>query len=312
MSNLLKVYPSLDSFLPLAHAVVTIGTFDGVHAGHQQIIKRLKDLAQQQHGETVLLTFYPHPRLVLQPDDNDLKLITSMNERTQLLEKYGIDHLIIQPFNLEFSRIGANEFVRDILVNKIGMKTLVIGHDHHFGRNREGSYKNLEELAPVYGFELIEIPEQVINEAAVSSTKVRKALLRGDVAAANQLMGHDFELSGTVEMGDQLGRKLGFPTANIKISDPYKLIPADGIYAVIVEVAGKNYKGMMYIGNRPALGGLTQRIEVNLFDFSGDLYERQLMIKVKTRIRGDQHFDNLADLQKMMQEDREHATKLLA
>ena len=308
----MKVYSSLDSFQPLAHAVVTIGTFDGVHAGHQQIIKRLKDLAREKQGETVVLTFYPHPRLVLQPDDNDLKLITSMSERTLLLEKYGIDHLIIQPFNLEFSRIGANEFVRDILVNTIGMKTLVIGHDHHFGRNREGSYKNLEELAPVYGFELIEIPEQVINEVAVSSTKVRKALLHGDVTTANQLMGHDFELCGTVVMGDQLGRKLGFPTANIKIADPYKLIPYDGIYAVIVDVAGQHYKGMMYIGNRPALGGLAQRVEVNLFDFSGDLYNQQLVIRVKTRIRGDRHFDNLADLQKVMGEDREHATKLLA
>ena len=187
-----NVYNSIDNFPGSANAVVTIGTFDGVHIGHQQIIRNLRKLAAETHGETVLLTFFPHPRMVLQPDDNDLKLITTMVEREELLRSFGIDHLIIQPFDKEFSRISATEFVRDQLMQKIGMKTLVIGYDHHFGRNREGSYKDLEEMAPVYGFRLEEINEQVINHIAVSSTKVRKALLEGDIDSANQLFGHRF------------------------------------------------------------------------------------------------------------------------
>ena len=308
----MRVYHSLEDFHPEAHAVVTIGTFDGVHAGHRKIIERLKEIAREQNGQTVVLTFYPHPRLVLQPDDNDLKMITTLEERSRLLEEYGVDHLIIREFNAGFSRLSAVEFVRDILVGKIGMKTLVIGHDHHFGRNREGSYKTLEELAPVYGFGLEEIPEQVVNEVAVSSTKIRKALLSGNIAEANVLMGHDFMLSGKVVAGDKMGRQLGFPTANISIEDPYKLIPADGIYAVHAECAGQSFKGMLYIGKRPSLKGTDRRIEVNLFDFDGDLYNQWINVHLKARIRGDENFDNLAQLQLKMEEDRFHATKLLS
>jgi riboflavin kinase/FMN adenylyltransferase len=308
----LKYYSSLEDFHYDGHAVVTIGTFDGVHAGHRKIIQRLKEIAAEKGGQTVVLTFYPHPRLVLQPDDNDLKMITSLDERSSLLEEYGIDHLIIREFDTGFSRIGATEFVRDILVQQIGMKTLVIGHDHHFGRNREGSYRTLEELAPIYGFDLEEIPEQVINEVAVSSTKIRKALLGGQIAEANELMGHDFVLSGMVVTGDKMGRQLGFPTANIQIEDPYKLIPADGIYAVQADCAGKHLKGMLYIGHRPAMKGIDRRIEVNLFDFEGDLYSQPITVSLKARIRGDQNFDDLAQLQRKMEEDRLHATKLLS
>jgi riboflavin kinase / FMN adenylyltransferase len=308
----LKYYSSLEDFHYKGHAVVTIGTFDGVHAGHRKIIQRLKEIASEKGGETVVLTFYPHPRLVLQPDDNDLKMITTLEERSKLLEEYGIDHLIIREFDTGFSRIGAIEFVRDILVKQIGMKTLVIGHDHHFGRNREGSYRTLEELAPIYDFGLEEIPEQVINEMAVSSTKIRKALLSGQIAEANELMGHDFVLSGSVVTGDKMGRQLGFPTANIDIGDPYKLIPADGIYAVQADCAGKRLKGMLYIGHRPALKGIDRRIEVNLFDFEGDLYSQPITVYLKARIRGDQNFDDLAQLQLKMEEDRLHATKLLS
>lgn len=308
----MNIYSSLEDFQYKGHAVVTIGTFDGVHAGHRKIIQRLKEIAREKGGETVVLTFYPHPRLVLQPDDNDLKMITTLEERSRLLEEYGVDHLIIREFDTGFSRIGAVEFVRDILVGKIGMKTLVIGHDHHFGRNREGSYKTLEELAPVYGFDLEEIPEQVINEVAVSSTKIRKALLSGQVEEASVLMGHDFVISGRVVSGDRMGRSLGFPTANIRVDDPYKLIPADGIYAVQANCLGKQLKGMMYIGWRPALNGTDRRLEVNLFDFDGDLYDQPITVNLKARIRGDQNFDNLAQLQRKMEEDRLHATKLLS
>ena len=306
------MYHSLEEFHSLPHAVVTIGTFDGVHCGHLKIIQRLKELSRDQGGETVVLTFYPHPRLVLQPDDNDLKMITTLEERSRLLAGYGIDHLIIREFNTGFSRVGAVEFVRDVLVNGIGTKTLVIGHDHHFGRNREGSYRTLEELAPVYGFRLEEIPEQVVNEVAVSSTKIRKALLAGHVSEATALMGHEFSLSGQVVHGDHLGRELGFPTANMEVEDRHKLIPANGIYAVQVDEGQHSWKGMLYIGNRPAMGGSSRRIEVNLFDFDGDLYGKKIEVRLKARIRGDQDFDNLAQLREKMEEDRRHATKLLS
>ncbi len=308
----MKVYQSVDEFKKVANAVVTIGTFDGVHAGHKKILTRLKELAAPCKGETVVLTFFPHPRMVLQPDDNDLKLITTLDERILLLNNFGIDHLIIQPFNKEFSRITAVEFVRDLLVNKIGMKTLVIGHDHHFGRNREGSYKDLEEFAPVYDFRLEEIKEEVINEVAVSSTKIRKALIDGDIKSANELMDHHFPITGKVVEGDRLGRNIGFPTANISIAENYKLIPAEGIYAVTATIEDRTFKGMLYIGKRPVLNGTEQRIEVNLFDFDGDIYGKQITVYFKDRIRGDEHFESMEKLKEKMKEDKKHATKILS
>jgi riboflavin kinase/FMN adenylyltransferase len=308
----LNIHSSLEGFRRLKHAVVTIGTFDGVHTGHRKIIQRLREKALAVGGETVVLTFYPHPRLVLQPEDNDLKLITTLRERSALLDKLGVDHLVIQEFSTAFSRLSAVEFVRDMLIGRLGMRTLVIGHDHHFGRNREGSYKTLEELAPIYNFSLEEIPEQVVDEVTVSSTKIRKALLKGQVHEASLLMGHDFILSGTVIRGEQRGKELGFPTANLHIEDPYKLIPADGIYAVKITWGDRLTNGMMYIGNRPTLNGTTRSIEVNLFDTDEDLYGKQLTVFVKARIRGDQKFDDLDQLRRKMEEDRSHATKLLS
>ena len=308
----MNVYNSIDNFPGSANAVVTIGTFDGVHIGHQQIIRNLRKLAAETHGETVLLTFFPHPRMVLQPDDNDLKLITTMIEREELLRSFGIDHLIIQPFDKEFSRISATEFVRDQLIQKIGMKTLVIGYDHHFGRNREGSYKDLEEMSLTYGFRLEEINEQVINHVAVSSTKVRKALLDGDIESANQLLGHRFSLMGKVIQGDKIGRTLGFPTANIKIAEPYKLIPAEGIYAVQVKIGTELKNGMLYIGYRPIVNGKTLSIEVNIFDFEADIYNEEVKVIFVAKIRGDLPFTDLELLKEKMKEDKAIATKLLS
>jgi len=308
----MKVYQSIEEFSSIPFAVVTIGTFDGVHAGHQKIISRLTEFAKANNGQTVLLTFFPHPRLVLQPDDNDLKMITTMDEKIERLREAGIDHLIIQPFSKEFSRISATEFVRDILVNKIGTKVLVIGHDHHFGRNREGSYKNLEELAPVYGFQLVEIHEQEINEVTVSSTKIRKALLDGNIQTANILLGYDFSLRGKVVEGERIGRTIGFPTANISIPESYKLVPAEGIYAVTINIEDKIYKGMLYIGKRPVLNGTKQTIEVNIFDFSEDIYGKTITVFFKARIRGDQHFGSLELLKDKMKEDKLNATKILS
>jgi riboflavin kinase/FMN adenylyltransferase len=307
-----KVYSSLEEFPRLEKAVVTIGTFDGVHIGHQRIIRRLLEIAREQQGETVVLTFFPHPRMVLQPEDNSLQLITTLRERQALLSRFGVEHLIVQPFNKEFSRITAAGFVRDLLVKRVGMRTLVIGYDHHFGRNREGSFKDLEEMAPLYGFGLEEIPKQVVNELAVSSTKIRAALLNGDMDPANALLGHDFTLTGNVVQGDRLGRTIGFPTANLDIPESYKLIPADGIYAVWAEVSGVRHRGMLYIGNRPVVNGRFRNIEVNLFDFDSDIYGKEVTVHIKSRIRDDRNVGSMEELRLLLEEDRRSATKILS
>lgn len=308
----MKVYQSIEEFERIPFAVVTIGTFDGVHTGHQKIISRLGEAAVLNHGETVLLTFFPHPRMVLQPDDDTLKMITTMDERIELLRKAGIHHLIIQSFSKEFSRIGATEFVRDILINKIGTRVLVIGYDHHFGRNREGNYKNLEALAPVYNFQLEEITEQEVNEVAVSSTKIRNALLAGDISTANALLGYDFSLTGKIVEGEHIGTSLGFPTANISIDEKYKLIPAEGIYAVMVSIDGELFKGMLYIGKRPSFNGSKQSMEVNIFHFNRNIYGKPVSVFFKAFIRGDQHFANTELLVAKMKEDELNATKILS
>jgi riboflavin kinase/FMN adenylyltransferase len=271
----------------------------------------LCELALEEKGGSVVLTFFPHPRMVLQPDDNDLKLISTMNERIELLRRFGVQYLIIQPFSKEFSRMSAMEFVRDILANKIGTKTLVIGYDHHFGRNREGSFKDLEEMASVYNYRVEEIPKQVIDDAAISSTKIRTALLSGDIKTANHLLGHDFTLGGQVVDGDKIGRALGFPTANICIAENYKLIPKTGIYASMVKVNDKIYKGMLYIGNRPAVHGKRLSIEVNIFDFNESIYNHHIIIYLKEHIREDMDFKNMEMLKKKMEEDKTKTIKVL-
>ncbi|MFM7217449.1 MAG: bifunctional riboflavin kinase/FAD synthetase [Bacteroidota bacterium] len=308
----MKIYRSLEEFGRLSKAIVTIGTFDGVHVGHQRIIQRLREIADAEGGESVVMTFFPHPRMVLQPEDNGIRLLTTLSERERLLAYYGVDHLVVQPFNVEFSRLSAVEFVRDLLVQRIGLHTLVIGYDHHFGRNREGSYRDLEEMATVYGFKLEEIPPQQIDEVSVSSTKIRNALMSGDVGLANQLLGHDFTLEGNVVQGDRIGRTLGFPTANLSLMESYKLVPADGIYAVHAEVSGNSHLGMLYIGNRPVLGGTRRVIEVNLFDFDRDIYGEPVRVRMMHRIRGDQKVASLEELKVLMEEDRRIATKLLS
>jgi riboflavin kinase/FMN adenylyltransferase len=308
----MKVYHGIEEFQILPHSVVTLGTFDGVHAGHQEIIKRLTEIAAEEVGETVVLTFFPHPRMVLQPDDNDLKLITTMNERIELLRHYGVDHLIIQPFDKTFSRMNAVEFVRDILINKIGTKTLVIGYDHHFGRNREGSIKDLEEMSSVYKYRLEEIPKQVVDEVAISSTKIRNALLEGSVAPANKLLGHDFTLTGKIVDGEKMGRHMGFPTANISIAEPYKLIPATGIYAVTLKLDEVIYRGMLYVGYKPVFNGKKLSIEVNIFDFNQSIYNKDVTVYLKHRVRDDSYFASTEELKIKMEEDERIASEMLA
>lgn len=307
----MRVYHGIESFEKRDNAIVTTGTFDGVHIGHQKILERLIEVAKKNEGESVLLTFYPHPRMVLNPE-SELQLLNTIEEKTVLLEKVGIEHLIIHPFSKEFSRTTSLEFVRDILVNQIGTKKLVIGYDHHFGRNREGSFEHLKEFGPLYGFDVEEIPAQEISDVNVSSTKVRAALLEGDVVTANKYLGNKFLLTGTVVKGQQLGRELGFPTANIELNNRYKIIPANGVYAVKVNQYGVIYNGMMNIGTRPSIEGSDHRsIEVNLFNFSDDVYGQVLEVSLVMRIRDEKKFDSKELLIEEIKKDKVKAEKIL-
>lgn len=299
----MKVYRSIEEFENKGNAIVTTGTFDGVHFGHQKIIARLKEVANLYKGESVIITFFPHPRLVLFPEDNDLKLINTLEEKIELLENAGIDHLIIIPFTKEFSRLSSLEFIQQIIVEKIGTKKLVIGYDHHFGKNREGSFEHLKHYAPEYGFEVEEIPEQDINDVAVSSTKIRNAILKGDFKTANNYLGYPFSLRGIVIKGNQIGRTIGYPTANIQVPESYKLIPGDGIYAVKVEVDNSTYTGMLYIGNRPVINGHERVIEVNIFDFNKDIYNEHVKIEFHQYIRGDKKLNGLDELKAALAAD---------
>lgn len=307
----MKVYTNIDDFIGIKNPIVTTGTFDGVHVGHQKIIARLKTLAKEVDGETVLLTFYPHPRMVLFPEDNELQLINTQAEKIELLEQYGIDHLIIYPFTKEFSRLSSVEFVRNILVNTIKTKRLVIGYNHHFGRNREGSFEHLKEYGPLYGFDVEEIPAKDIDSIEISSTKIRTALLAGDVTTANTYLGHEFSICGKVVRGKQLGRTIGYPTANIQLQDKYKIIPADGVYAVKVRHNGQLYGGMLNIGNNPTIEGKGRSIEVNIFNFNMDIYNQDATIYFIERLRDEVKFNGLGELTKQLALDKINSERIL-
>lgn len=310
----MKVYHSIDSFESHHNAVVTTGTFDGVHVGHRRIIQRLVEVAKQHDGESVLLTFHPHPRLVLQPD-MELKLLTNLEEKINLLEQTGLDHLIIHPFTVDFSRTSSLEFVRNLIVNKIGAKHLVIGYDHHFGRNREGSFEHLKEFGPVYGFDVEEIPAQDVDDVKVSSTKIRQALNEGDVETAKTYLTYPFHVTGWVVKGDQIGQSIGFPTANVEINDKNKLIPSDGVYAVRLRMPKQSanfYYGMCNIGHRPTVHGTERRIEVNVFDFKGYLYGDKLVVEFLHRIRSEKKFDSIEELKNQLKKDESEARSILA
>ncbi len=321
----MKIYRNIEEFIPIDNAVVTIGTFDGVHIGHQKILDVLKECAKKIKGETVLLTFFPHPRMVLQSEDDSLRLINTIDEKIRRLAKCGIDHLIITPFTREFSQQTPEEYIREILINKIGTKKIVIGYDHCFGKDRSGSFKDLLHFAAVFNYSVKEIPEQDVNNIAVSSTKIREALIKGDIEVANKYLGYPFELTGTVIMGKQIGRDIGFPTANIDIPENYKIIPAYGIYAVEVAIVKPHrantsefivqedsfyYKGMGYIGTRPTVNGNTRSIEVNLFDFNENLYGKTLRVKILHFVRHDIRYDNLEDMTKQIAEDERNVRAL--
>lgn len=303
----MKIYHGVDDFTRLDYAVVTSGTFDGVHVGHQIILSRVKELAAKHNGETVVLTFWPHPRLVLHPEDNTLKLLNTFEEKAALLKEHGIHHLVRIPFTREFSQLTSDEFISRILVNTIGTRKLVIGYDHHFGKNREGSFEQLKQNSPRYGFDVEEIPRQDIDNIAVSSTQIRKAIEDGEVSAATTLLGKPYSVSGRVVPGDKLGRILGFPTANIEVDSRYKLIPSDGIYVVSVKHENQSFRGMLYIGNRPTVNGTKKNIEVNIFDFSKDIYGETLAISFHALLRGDSRFSDLEELRKQLFLDKENA-----
>ncbi|NBP69002.1 MAG: bifunctional riboflavin kinase/FAD synthetase [Cytophagia bacterium] len=307
----MKIYHGLADFSTLPFAVVTSGTFDGVHVGHQKILSRLQEIAQQHQAETVVITFWPHPRLVLHPEDNTLKLLNTFEEKAELLSQHGVNHLVRIPFTKEFSQMSSAEFITEVLIKKIGTKKLVIGYDHHFGKNREGSFEQLKLNAPQYGFEVEEIPRQDVDNVGVSSTKIRKALVSGDIVTANHLLGSSYQLTGRVVPGDKLGRRLGFPTANIEMDTTFKLVPADGIYAVKVYYERVEYKGMLYIGNRPTVNGVKRNIEVNIFDFNKDVYGDTLTVSFHHLIRNDSKFSDLEGLTKQLALDKIDALRLL-
>lgn len=321
----MRIYHQLSEFKKLDNAVVTIGTFDGVHFGHQKIIKRLCELAKSSGGETVLLTFFPHPRMIIDPENQELKMINTIDEKAQILASLGIDHLIITPFTRDFSNLSPEEYIKNILVDAIGTKKIIIGYDHCFGKDRLGNIQTLTENAEAFGYEVEEIPEQDINDVAVSSTKIRKALLDGDVALANKYLGYAFSIYGPVIKGDKIGRTIGFPTANIFVAETYKLIPSDGIYAVTVEMdlevesekskvksdgtdlntQSSTFKGMAYIGQRPTINGMTRNIEVNIFDFNREIYGQNIKMNFLAFLRHDIKFTGLEALTKQLHKDKE-------
>ncbi|HEY9194972.1 MAG TPA: bifunctional riboflavin kinase/FAD synthetase [Mucilaginibacter sp.] len=307
----MRIYHNIDEFKALNNAVVTIGTFDGVHIGHRKIIAGIKELARETGGETVILTFFPHPRMILHPEDESIKLITTIDEKARLMEQLGVDHLIITPFSRDFSNQTAEDYIRDVLVNKIGTKKIVIGYDHRFGKDRQGGLEDLLRLSPVYGFDVEEIPEQDINEVAISSTRIRTALLKGDIGLANTFLGYPFFITGTVVRGDQIGRRIGYPTANIVVEEKYKLIPSDGIFAVTVNVAGETYNGMAYIGSRPTVNGLTRNVEVNIFDFDKDIYNQSISMAFHHYVRGDVKFASLDELKVQLAQDKVDVLRLI-
>jgi riboflavin kinase/FMN adenylyltransferase len=307
----MRVFRSVEGLPEFKNGVLTIGTFDGVHLGHQEIIKRINQDAAEKNGESIILTFHPHPRLVVNPNDTGLKLLNTLEEKIALLERFGVDNLIVAPFSIEFSKLTAREYVEDFLWKNVRPKKVVIGYDHRFGNNREGDLGLFLEKGKELGFEVEEIAKQMVDDLAVSSTKVRTALEAGDVTQANNLLGYEYSLHGTVVEGHQMGRKLGYPTANIQPNNPNKLIPAKGVYAVRVKLEEQLHPAMMNIGDNPTFEGRKASIEANLFDFDRDIYGMELDVIFVQRLRSELKFDNIDALIKQMADDEKVSRKLL-
>lgn len=298
----MKIFNSIQDFKTNSRTIVTLGTFDGVHIGHKKIIDRLIQNTTE-NTESLVLTFFPHPRMVLQ-GDSDIKLLNTINEKAKLLKNTGLDNLVIHPFDQAFSRLTAEEFVKNILVDIFNIKKIIIGHDHRFGRNRTANIDDLIVFGELYNFEVEQISSQEVDEVAVSSTKIRNALLGGNIQLANDYLGYDYFLTGNVIQGKQLGRTIDFPTANLKIQENYKLIPQNGVYVVSSLIHNKTIFGMMNIGFNPTVDGQNQSIEIHYFDFEEDLYNKEITVSILHRIRSEQKFGSVLDLKEQLYKDK--------
>ncbi len=307
----MEIYQSIESFKPVNHPIVTIGTFDGVHLGHQAIFKQMQEAAAKRGGETVLITFSPHPRLVLYKDSKNLKFINTQAKKLDRIEKSGIDHLIIIPFTKEFSKNSSEKFIADYVVKHVHPEMIIIGYDHHFGKNREGNIELLERLKEKYNYEVIQVPPLYVDELPVSSTRIRNMLKEGNLKEANKMLGYEYAITGKVVKGNALGRKLGFPTANIQLPNEFKLIAANGVYACRALIEGRVYKGMSNIGVRPTIDHGDLTIEINIFDFDKDIYDESITIYFVDRLRDEKKFESLDALKQQLVKDREHTLSIL-
>jgi riboflavin kinase / FMN adenylyltransferase len=309
----MQVHSDIDNLPLFRNAVITIGTFDGVHMGHQQIIDKLKTEAEKINGETVIITFHPHPRKIVSSTILGIRLINTLDERIELLRQAGIDHLVVVPFTDMFANQTAEDYIKDFVVEKFKPHTIIIGYDHRFGRDRLGDYRLLEKKAAEYNYALKEISRHVLENVSISSTNIREAILHCDTYTANKLLGYDFFFSGEVVHGDKLGRQLGYPTANLKINDDEKVVPGNGIYAVYAQPEGypEKLKAMMSIGFRPTVGGKKRVVEVNIFDFDKEIYGQQLKVFVKKYLREEVKFDGLEALVKQIDQDKIESLKVL-
>ena len=302
----MKVFNSIQEFRSDTKTIVTLGTFDGVHKGHKSILDKLTTGSKESRCESVVLTFFPHPRMVLQ-NNSDLRLLNTMEEKAQLLEKEGVQNLIIHPFDMAFSRLTAEEFVKQVLVDSLNICKIIIGHDHRFGRNRTANIDDLIRFGNEYGFEVEKIDALAVNDISVSSTKIRNALLDGDIATANDYLGYPYFINGTVVKGRQLGRTIGFPTANIQPTEEYKLIPGNGVYAASAIIQGITVQGMMNIGNRPTVDGTSRTIEIHLFDFDEDIYGKNIRVSILHRLRDEIKFESVDTLKAQLHKDKEQS-----
>ena len=306
----MKVYNSIAAYKKTKPSIVTIGTFDGVHVGHQQILKQLYKTAHANELESILVSFFPHPRMVLQKESS-LKLLNTIEERTRMIEKTGISNLIVQPFTKEFSRLSALDFVRDILVNQLHIKKIIVGYDHQFGRNRNATIDDLIEFGKTYDFEVIEISAQQLENVSISSTKIRNALNEGAVQTANTYLGYPFMISGLIVKGKGIGKTLEFPTANLRLKEDYKLIPKNGVYLVHSIISGKEVFGLTNIGTNPTVGGTYKTIETYFLDYSRDLYQKEIQLNFIKRIRGEKTFESKDALKNAITKDEQFARNYL-
>ncbi|MAZ23348.1 MAG: riboflavin biosynthesis protein RibF [Euryarchaeota archaeon] len=306
----MRIFDNLKSYSSEKESVLTIGTFDGIHIGHNKILKTLVEESKKNKLSSLIITFFPHPRMILQKS-NEIKMIDTMDEKIHLLEKAGIDNLIIHPFDHNFSKIRAKDFVEDILVNKLKIKQIIIGYDHRFGKDREASVEDLKKFGLDYMFNVNEIPAQEIDSIAISSTKIREAILTGEIKKCNEFLGRNFMLTGKVVYGEGLGKKMNFPTANIKIKENYKIIPKNGVYLVKTTLNSNIYFGMMNIGVRPTVGGKNKSLEIHFFNFKDNIYNKTVSIEIISKIRDEEKFSSIDELKIQLKKDEEFCLRII-